>query len=148
MREWTDLSMSSIYKLLRQLEKEKLVSSNTVISEGNRARKIYALTNTGQKALKQKVLELLTEPEQTKWQLDIAISNLAILKTPEALECLKTYRTTLEDKITGYGDLEKYLKQENCPPYKLALAKRPVHILKGELNWIDAYIAELESVES
>ncbi len=39
MRSWTELSMSSIYKLLRKLEKEQLVNSEKIISSENRLQK-------------------------------------------------------------------------------------------------------------
>ncbi|MBC8375118.1 MAG: PadR family transcriptional regulator, partial [FCB group bacterium] len=47
MRTWTDLSMSSIYKLLKKLEDQKLVTSEMVLTEDNRARKIYSISEAG-----------------------------------------------------------------------------------------------------
>ncbi|MDP8208582.1 MAG: PadR family transcriptional regulator [Candidatus Electryonea clarkiae] len=143
MREWTDLSMSSIYKLLRKLEANGYVQAEIEISEENRARKIYHLTKEGRTGLQNIIGEILSVPEKTKWQMDIGISFLTVLDSKKAIECLLLYRTSLEDKIAGYKELEIYLQNEGCPIYRMDLTRRPVRLWEGELIWINEYIEEL-----
>lgn len=145
MRVWTDLSMSSIYKLLRKLEKEGLVQSETTVTKENRTRKTYHVTPEGRKAIRTKLAEILTEPEHIKWRMDIAISNLMELPQNEILVHLKSYRKTLSKQIKDYQALEKYLQDDGCPDYRMALARRPVHLFKGEMKWLDSYLKELET---
>jgi DNA-binding PadR family transcriptional regulator len=143
MRFWTELSMSSIYKLLRKLEAGELVSSHVEISDENRTRKIYEVTEGGNKEFKEKLHDLLCEPEHKRWGIDIAISNLNILPREEAIACLREYHDELTKKINGYGELEKYLESENCPDYRMSLARRPKRILEGDLKWCEEYLVEL-----
>ncbi len=143
MRFWTELSMSSIYKVLAVLETKKMATSRAKISPDNRTRKIYQLTAKGKKALREKLLAVLQEPEHITWQMDIAIANLALLTKKEILSSLQQYREALLKGITCYRDLEAYLVQCGCPGYRLALARRPVHLLAGELHWVDEYMKEI-----
>jgi DNA-binding PadR family transcriptional regulator len=144
MRYWTDLSMSSIYKLLRGLEKRELVAGRREVSQENRLRKVYRLTEPGRAALRETILALLAEPEHKKWGIDIAISNLAVLEPPAAGEALRAYRQELAARRREYGELEGYLREVGCPVHRLALARRPMALLAGEIEWVTNYIEELE----
>ena len=143
MRAWTDLSMSSIYKLLRKLERDGFVASKAELSEQNRARKIYEITDDGMDLLRERVRVLLSEPAAVKWTIDVAISNLAVIPVEEAVACLRTYRAGLEERRSGYRALEDFLKSEGCPAYRFAFARRPIRMLEGEIRWVDEYIEEL-----
>ncbi len=147
MDEWTDLSTSSIYKLLRKLEKDELLTGKVEISRGNRTRKIYKITEMGRETLWMKVKSLLQKPQDCKWQMDIAISNLAVVGKDEVLISLKNYRASLLQKIECYKALEKYLVETGCPGYRLGLATRPFHILNGELKWLEKYMKHIEITE-
>jgi len=144
MRQWTELSMSSIYKLLRNLEKSGAVTSHAEISDNNRARRIYRLTEAGMALLQDKLRQLLREPEFPKWRIDIATSNIALLPKAEALACLQEYRVNLQKAEQCYRDLADYLTCAGCPGYRQSLAQRPVHLILAELAWIDEFTAQLE----
>jgi DNA-binding PadR family transcriptional regulator len=144
MRFWTELSMSSIYKLLRKLEKDGLVTCTGEISPGNRLRKLYTISDAGLKALRLKLEKLLSEPEHIRWQVDIGTYNATLLPSRKVKTVLKTYRHTLVNKIKEYEHLLKFLKESNCPSHRLAIATRPVYLLKGEIQWLDAYLDTLE----
>lgn len=145
MRSWTDLSMSTIYKLLRKLERDGFVASKAELSEQNRARKTYEITEDGMDLLRERVRFALREPQAAKWPIDVGISNLAVIPVDEAVSCLRTYRAGLEERRSGYRALEDYLKAEGCPVYRLAFARRPIRMLEGEIRWVDEYIEELLS---
>ena len=63
MRFWTELSMSSIYKLLRKLEKEGFTECTNKISEKNRLQKHYSISSAGKKALQQKEQQAAQDAE-------------------------------------------------------------------------------------
>jgi DNA-binding PadR family transcriptional regulator len=142
MRSWTDLSMSSIYKLLRKLEENRLISRKDEVSQENRIQKIYTLTQEGKQALQQKIITLLTEPEHTKWQIDIATYNLNLIPTEKAQTALTEYRKKIEKKIQEYEALLKFLQDEECPNYRYGVAERPIFLLKGELQWVDSFLKQ------
>jgi len=146
MRFWTELSMSSIYKLLRKLENDGLVTCTNEISSGNRLRKLYSISNEGEKALHLKLENLLSEPEHIRWRVDIGTYNSTLLPDKKVREALVKYRHTLENKIKEYESLLSYLRESGCPAHRLAIAIRPVYLLKGEIQWIDSYLDGYESL--
>lgn len=145
MRFWTELSMSSIYKVLDKLEKKSLVVRTNEVSEENRLRKLYAISEDGKKALQEKLVTLLSVPEHVRWQVDIGTYNCDLLPRKTVVAALKKYRKELETQVKQYGELEKFLRDSGCPPHRFAIALRPVFLLKGEIEWVDAYLARLDN---
>jgi DNA-binding PadR family transcriptional regulator len=143
MRYWTELSMSSIYKLLRKLEQKGLVTRINKVSSENRLRKHYTISPEGKKSLRKKLNELLSEPEHLRWQVDIGIYNCDLLPLKKAKAALKKYKSALKEKVKGYNALLQFLKDHNCPPHRFGVAVRPVYLLKGEIEWVDDYLAHL-----
>jgi DNA-binding PadR family transcriptional regulator len=140
MRYWTEISMSSVYKVLKKLEEKELVSSEIRLASNNVTQKIYSLHPEGAEALRKKIASILSEFDHHRWETDLAISNLGILPDDQKKECLQAYIRKLEELHAGYGELEKYLKAENCPGYRLALAVRPQYLYRAELEWARDYI--------
>jgi DNA-binding PadR family transcriptional regulator len=143
MRSWTDLSMSSIYKLLRKLEKEKLVVRENIISEENRLQKLYSISETGRQALHHKLLALLNGPEHMRWPVDIALYNSSLLSAEEMTAALQNYRAKLLVDIQGYQDLLQFLQDSGCPPHRFEVARRPILLLQADLAWVDSYLERL-----
>ena len=142
-RSWTDLSQSTIYNQLRSLEEAGMVESEQEVVDG-RARKIYSLTKAGSEALAARLLDLLSEPEHMKWRVDIATYNLDLLPKDEAVAALVAYRSRLREDADGYRKLEEYMASSKCSTNRLAVARRPVHLLEGEIRWVTEFIEELE----
>jgi DNA-binding PadR family transcriptional regulator len=145
MRLWTELSMSSIYKTLKKLEEKGLVDRKNKVSEENRIRKLYSISEKGTDTLKNELLEMITEPEHIVWQVDLATYNLDVLPRKEAMGALQKYRTKLEEKIEFWKGVQKCLTELECPDYRFAISTRPQFLLKGEIEWVDSYIKELEA---
>ncbi|MBN1548823.1 MAG: PadR family transcriptional regulator [Syntrophaceae bacterium] len=143
MRDWTDLSMSSIYKVMRKLEKTGLAVSRSDITKSNKIRKTYAVTATGRKAIQAQLLKWLEEPETIKYRLDLAVYNFNHIPRAKALKALKAYRQALGKGIKCYWQLEKFLVKDGCPSFRLALARRPRHLLAAERDWVDAFVKEM-----
>jgi DNA-binding PadR family transcriptional regulator len=139
MRYWTELSMSSIYKTLRQLEKKGFASSEMSITNHNVSRKTYQLTDLGRTALKDSLREFLSVPQKMTWRIDLATSHLDILPAEAAGAALSTYKVEIEKLVKGYRDLEKYLADSGCPEHAMALARRPIFIYEAELEWLKDY---------
>jgi DNA-binding PadR family transcriptional regulator len=144
MRSWTDLSMSSIYKLLKKLEKDKLITRKDEVSPENRLQKIYTISDQGKKALQEKIHTLLSEPEHTKWQIDIGTYNLNLIPSKTAQTALTKYRTVLQKKIQDYEALLKFLQDEECPIYRHGVASRPILLLKAEVQWVDEFLKQID----
>jgi DNA-binding PadR family transcriptional regulator len=143
MRFWTELSMSSIYKLLSSLEKKGLVTRANEVRPENRLRKLYSISDAGTKALQSKLKALLSDPEHVRWQVDIGTYNCDLLPPKAVQKALKEYRQALEKNIEGYKDLRQFLLDSGCPAHRMAIAVRPVFLLEGEIAWVDSYLAQL-----
>ncbi len=143
MRSWTELSMSSIYKLLGSLERKGLVDRANEVSPENRLRKLYSISAGGTKALQDKLKALLSDPERIRWQVDIGTYNCDLLSPAAVRKALKEYRDGLEKNVRCYRELEQFLKDSGCPTHRMAIATRPVFLLEGEIAWVDAYLAQL-----
>lgn len=147
MRDWTEISMSSVYKLLNKLSEEGMIDSEVRMAPNNVVQKVYSITDLGRSALKERILFYLSEPEHYLHRIDLATSHLDQLKKNEALECLKRYRAKLEEGIRCYHELEVYLKSVSCPTHSMALSRRPQHLLRGEIDWVDEYIEAITDME-
>lgn len=140
MRCWTELSMSSIYKLLRKCERGGLVKRTNTVSPENRLRALYAISAKGRKALEEKIEGLLSEPTHVRWPIDIGIYNMNLLSRRRARAALVKYRAALEERMKGYRGLHKHLRDAGCPPHRFECATRPLFLLKGEIRWVDSYL--------
>ncbi len=145
MRYWTDLSMSSKYKLLIKLEKEGFITSSNQVSAENRLQKVYSINEKGENAIQQKIEDLLCTPEHIRWSIDIGIYNSNLLTPEKIYSALSKYREELQNKIKGYQELLEYLIQSKCPKHRFELANRPVFLFKAEIEWIDSYLPQLNS---
>ena len=141
MRWWTAISMSSVYKLLRKLEKEGRVKSEVRLNPRNLARKVYRLTAAGKKALVARVKQLVSEWTRPIWPVDIALSNLRLLPAGTVAGCFRKYEASLDKMIEGYGRLKVYL-EANCPLPNIQLAVRPLSLMKAEKQWVRQFMKQ------
>jgi len=145
MRFWTELSMSSIYKLLRKLEKDGLAVRKDRISAQNRLRKTYTVSGPGRKALRLKLENLLSEPEHVRWRIDIGTYNSDLLPPAKVKAAMEKYHKALAEKMKGYEDLLRFLKDSGCPQHRFSVATRPLFLLKGEMQWVDSFLTKIDS---
>ncbi len=141
MDYWTELSQSSIYKTLRQLEAKGCAASEVALNERNVGRKTYRITEAGLEALRATLLEFLSVPEKRVWRVDLATSHLGLLEPSQVGAALERYAAELRSSIEGYGRLEEYLVASACPGPALALARRPRALFRAELAWLEEFRA-------
>lgn len=146
MRSWTDLSQSTIYRQLTSLHKAGFVASEQDVVDG-RARKVYSLTDAGRAALRERILDLLTEPETPTWGIDLATYNVNLVDTKDALAALGRYREQLGNAIGCWEATEEYMSSHSCPTYRLAVVRRPRYLLEAEIRWVDDFVAELKEAD-
>lgn len=60
MRNWTPIGFSSIYYVLKKLEKKELVESKLEKVEGKPSRKVFTITDLGKNTMKEKLTSLLS----------------------------------------------------------------------------------------
>lgn len=141
MRYWTDLSMSSIYKLLKKMEQEGLVASSSCLTEENRARKVYSLTKRGVSVMKESVRSALMTPDLQQHPVNVALYFMGILTREEKVACLEKYRDAIQQRMDCYKELERFMKKENCTKEHISIAERLRELHKAEADWLKKFIA-------
>ena len=142
MRYWTEISMSSVYKLLKKLEERGLLVSEVKLSEKNVAQKVYTVTEKGKAQFHEKLTELVSEWQPVKHPVDIALANLDLLEKKEALECLSNYGISVDKMIKCYRELKDFLVGHKCHLANVQLATRRIHLLKAEKQWLHEFREE------
>ena len=140
MRYWTEISMSSVYKILKKLEAKGLVECEVKQTPNNVAQKVYSLTELGKVRLNGEISGLFSEFDHHRWDIDLAISNLNVLTDDQKVWSINAYIKKLKELLAGYGELQKYLEGENCPTHRMALAVRPQYLYKAEIEWAEEYL--------
>ena len=143
MRFWTELSMSTIYQALTKLEVMNLVESSTEISDGNRARKVYQLTPEGKEAFRDKLAELLKEPEHLRWQADVAFYFMGDLSVEQQRDLLSGYRAGLVKSIGGFRELEEFMLGMECTKQHVSIVRRWIFMAEGEIRWVEDFLSQL-----
>ena len=78
MLTWTDLSTSSIYYILGKLEEKGFIEQlpENLITEGERPKKVYQVTENGRSVWKEATLGWLTNPKTTYTNFSMGLHNL------------------------------------------------------------------------
>jgi DNA-binding PadR family transcriptional regulator len=142
MREWTDLAPSSVYAILKRLDRAGLVEATTEVVS-NRARSRNRLTRAGRARLKASVERLLAEVERPTSALDVGIANVANLPPARVRELLSGRREELGREIARL-EAAKRDRSAGRPYFVRALFERPLAQMRAERRWLKSVIEEVE----
>ncbi len=143
IQSWTDLSKSTVYKMLRRLELKKMVLVKAHTSKGERVRHVYSLLPAGRSALKDFLKQQLSHQGTTKSSFDVAIYWSDSLSAQETRTCLLSYREELQKAIEFWECMVDFLDDCGCPESDQALCDRKAYMLKGEMEWLNIYLEKL-----
>ena len=144
MRDWTEIGFSSIYAILKKLEKAGWVEAEQARSVGQGApRKVFRITAAGRQAQLSAVLEALTTPGRPNASLLLGLSNLPILPRDQALEALGQYRAALEERIQQL--LTRADAQQPLPDFVAAMFDYSTTMIATELAWLNEYMQKMET---
>jgi len=142
MRDWTEVGFSSIYYLLKKLEREGLVAGKLERAERGLVRKVYRATPAGYKALREAVLEALSVPQPCYSPLQLGLANLPGIPVEEALDALRKYHQALVARLTYVH--ARWEPQKPLPYYVDAMFEHGVVIAKAEIKWVEQFIQQVE----
>lgn len=146
IRNWVDIKFSSIYNTLNRLEKKELLTSETMIDENNRSRKIYKITSKGLRKLRMEVINCLQNPVKQKSTFDLGLANLPVLSKSEIITSLNRYIEELKSKKQFFEErIEFFTKLGN--DLALLLFERPYRLLLAEMEWLLKLVKRVESGE-
>jgi len=139
IREWTNIAFSSIYYVLKRLDKADLV--NWELKEANRgsAKKVYNISNTGKLLLKQNIIEILSTAKYGRSIL-LGLANLPVLTNEEAILALSNYQYEMQKKLL----VLETKSAEPSPFYVAGMFDYSISGIKAELAWLEGFLADLK----
>jgi DNA-binding PadR family transcriptional regulator len=144
MRDWTDVGFSSIYYILKKLERDGLIESHFEQAAGRGpSRKVYTLTNRGRELRQIAVSKALSQPEYCYMPIQLGLANLPAVPRAEAVTSLYQYR----DQLTQRRDalITRWQAQQPLPYFVDAMFEHSLILIKAELNWTETFIKKLEA---
>ncbi len=142
MREWTEIGFSSIYYLLKKLEREGLIEGQLEKAERGPARKVYHLTPAGREALRAGVLNALSVPRRRYSPLQLGLADLPGIPPGEALAALQEYCDALAARLEHVQVRRE--SQRPLPYFVDAMFDHSITMIRAELEWITQFMSQLE----
>jgi len=143
MREWTEIGFSSIYYLLKKLEKAGLVESQLIPTHGRgSARRVYQVTAEGRAALREATLEALSVPKQNYASILLGIANLPLVSQEQAEGALRSYREGLTERLAHIAARAE--SQRPLPDHVEMLFHYNLRMLEAEKNWVEKTIQKMK----
>jgi DNA-binding PadR family transcriptional regulator len=142
MREWTEIGFSSIYYLLKKLEKAGLIEGEMVQEGRGPARKVYQITPAGREARRAGVIDALSVPRRCYLPLQLGLANLPGISTDEALAALRQYRNALAERLAQVRARRE--SQGPLPYFVEAMFDHSLTMIGAELGWADKFVKQME----
>ncbi|MBG7609646.1 MAG: PadR family transcriptional regulator [Anaerolineae bacterium] len=143
MREWTEIGFSSIYYLLRKLEKAGFVGSELIPTHGRgSARRIFQVTLAGRAALNEATLVALSQPKPSYPSILLGLANLPSVPHDRALGAMRSYNEGLADRIDHVAERAK--SQRPLPDHIEMLFDYSLSMLEAEKNWVEQIVQKME----
>ncbi|MCD4753095.1 MAG: PadR family transcriptional regulator [Anaerolineaceae bacterium] len=144
MREWTEIGFSSIYYLLKKLEKAGLVKSQLIPTQGRGSeRRVYQVTTEGRAAFSEATLEALSHPTQSYPSILLGIANLPIVSREQTLGALRLYRDEVAEHLEHVAARAE--TQRPLPDHVEWLFDYSLRMLEAEKSWVEQIIQEMEA---
>lgn len=146
---WSE-SNAQIYPLLKQLKKEKLVTSEIDKESGKRQRCVYQLTKAGKEELKN---WLLQPPELQKYREEMLLKLACAHNIPisETIKHIEEFRETITAKNKFLNTVQEHIASEHkndpAQPYLFMTYHYYDLIFEAKLKWCNDTIADLEKLK-
>lgn len=138
MREWTEIGFSSIYYLLKKLEKTELIAGKLEEAGQGPARKVYHITELGKTALAEGLHTALSVPQRCYPPFQLGLANLPAFSNADVQAALETYRQSLQERLEQLQ--EKHRSQQPVPYFVDAMFDYSFALITAEINWIDKFL--------
>jgi len=144
MRNWTEISLSSIYFVLDKLVKKGMaITSIQPGIEGRPNRKVFSITREGYAALKQGVIKALRIPEPGGQSFLIALSCQPLLTDAELDSALRARTQALSSLIEDIS-MNPASSDPRTTAHVHAMFEYSLTLLLAEQSWVEDYLLRLE----
>jgi DNA-binding PadR family transcriptional regulator len=145
MREWTDVGFSSIYYLLKKLEKEGLVRGAIGPSERGLGRRVYHVTPQGVAAWQAACLDALAGDGRDWRAFLLGLAGVPALERAAVLDALHRRIAALVERERHMAARQAVqTAQAPLPDHVEALFDYSLTLAAAERRWVEAYLAHLE----
>jgi DNA-binding PadR family transcriptional regulator len=147
MRNWTQIGFSSIYYVLKRLERSALIRSEIEAVEGKPSRRNYTVTDEGRMAMREKIADVLSGCPKLVSPFDLGLANINMLTEAEAIVCLQNHMESLNGRARF---LERGIAESmgRGDPYHVTLLfELPLVQLEAERECIEKLIVRMERGE-
>jgi DNA-binding PadR family transcriptional regulator len=145
MREWTEVGFSSIYYLLKKLERAGMIEGQLEQPERGLARKVYRAKPAGAEALRAGVLDALSVPHRCYPALQLGLANMPAIPHAEALDALRQYSESLSVRLEHVQARRE--SQRPLPYFVDAMFEHSTAMIEAELKWTVQFMAQLADQE-
>ena len=142
---WSE-SDGQLYPILKRLCEEDLIRATDQETTGRRAKKIYQITEDGEAALQDWLLqEPTTFNIRNEFLLQLFFGHN--VKPEYNIEKIKNYQRDLKRQLNIYSSIENRIKKNSKnPTYLLLSLSYGQYGLEAEIKWCDDAISLLEKV--
>ncbi|MFX0016336.1 MAG: PadR family transcriptional regulator [Promethearchaeota archaeon] len=165
--EWVNMKKSTIYKNLGILEEKGYIKGSKK-SQEQLSRKIYKITGSGQKKLKEQIQFCLCNPPKAKTLFDLGLAGISLVTKSNAISALEKYKGHLDNRIKWFerilnqmdsvneivregakqrivGGMTAEEFQSSGISYCIkALFDRPYWVLKAQKAWLEGFIHSIK----
>jgi DNA-binding PadR family transcriptional regulator len=145
MRRWTEIGFSSIYFLLKKLERQKLIKGEWQKTEHGKERraKVYRPTDAGLEAFHAAIVEALSMPQPTPRPLMLGLANFAAVSINEASVALNQYSRQLTEKMEIMRNFHD--SSQHAHPYFVdAMFELSLAVMQAELEWVEKFTKQIQ----
>ncbi len=147
MRDWADISFSSIYYILKKLEAKGHIAGKSEDKQtGGPPRKVYHVTDQGREAWHRGTLEVLSSPCRYATPLLVGLANLPALTSEEAISAVSQYCHRLEER-EAYVRTNRTAARagEELPWHAEYMFDLSLTMTRAELAWVRKLVRRLSN---
>jgi DNA-binding PadR family transcriptional regulator len=142
MREWTEIGFSSIYYILKKLEDKQMITSRVQAKSSGPPRKVFKITEEGQRGLYEGALETLHTPGHNPRPFLLGLSVLHLYEREVVMNKTKSYLVKLVEQrenliATREAQRPTFGYVEMMFDYSLTL-------LDAEIGWITDFMTKFD----
>lgn len=142
MEQWTNLLSGSLYHALNNLEKEGKIETAREERTGARIRKIYRITDKGEKEFQEELRKaLLKPPGSTKSDFALALPWISQLPREEAMTLIRKNIEQIEQEIKNW-ELGLEIKGKQDPLVRYSI-EHGIEKMRLDIAYLNKIIAML-----
>lgn len=138
---------SHVYSELKRLASKGLATEETVEQDSRPHKRVFALTEEGERALKKWLAESEVEPDQVKSLFTLRVFFGHLVPTDVLITQVETVRERAQSALDELIETEKQIKDEPRLFFPYLTLKAGLAHLRAEIDWADDALAALRRQE-